>query len=192
MDVKILSEYGYEEALFGLGLSYGKTSGIEIKDLVSNDDLFQSMKKVSTSLSGLGNGHNKFLRMITVYLDINAPLYWWKQFDTYKIGTVAQSESTMHTLMKTPITENCFENGSIIYKSTLDILEAHRQDKLFSCVNNNLPQSYLQRRIVSCNYEVLNTIIKQRYKHKIELWKLFCDTIINTCSYPFLISYKNE
>ena len=89
MKTTILSEYGFHEALLGMGLSHGKTSGITSLWDIHND---ASLKERALKLAGLGSGHDKFLRMIVVTLDITAPLYWWKQFDTYKVGTVAHEE----------------------------------------------------------------------------------------------------
>ena len=104
MRVRIISEHGYSEALFGLGLSHGVTSGES-----PHDFNIARMERVALKLAGKGGGHDKFLRQIAVWLDITAPLYWWKEFDTYKVGTTAQSESTMHTLLKTPLEEKSFE-----------------------------------------------------------------------------------
>ena len=92
MKTTILSEYGFHEALLGMGLSYGKTSGVTSLWDIRDD---AGLKERALKLAGLGKGHDKFLRMIVATLDVTAPLYWWKQFDTYKIGTAAQSESTM-------------------------------------------------------------------------------------------------
>ncbi|MFQ8737578.1 MAG: hypothetical protein ACLSAH_17615 [Bilophila wadsworthia] len=116
MKTTILSEYGFHEALLGMGLSHGKTSGIiSLWDI--RDDA--SLKERALKLAGLGSGHDKFLRMIVVTLDITAPLYWWKQFDTYKVGTVAQSESTMHTLMKKPLTPENSRRCLLICESSM-------------------------------------------------------------------------
>lgn len=111
MKVVILEEHGIDFAFAGLGLSFSVTSStIHEGLLVSPDDpLFDRMMCRAEKLSGLGGGHDKFLRSIIVNMAITAPMYWWKQFDTYKVGTVTQSESTMHTLMVFPINARMFE-----------------------------------------------------------------------------------
>ena len=134
-------------------------------------------------------GHDKFLRQIGVVLDITAPLYWWKQMDTYKVGTVAQSESTMHTLLKNPITNDCFESGKVpdFY---INFLEDLRQDGDFVKLNAWLPQSWLQRRIWTGNYAVLKNIILQRENHKLPEWKFFFDALLPALGHPELLPVK--
>ena len=97
-----------------------------------------------------GSEHRKFLRQIFVAVDITAPLYWWKEFSTYKIGTVSNSTSTMHKLASTPITIDCFENGEMIYSFTIAELEMNRLKYLETKDKNewkrlivNLPESWL-------------------------------------------------
>ena len=110
MRVRLMKEFGYEEALFGIGLSYGKVSGYATPEEAQQHDEWSRLCELAPTLALYGaGGHDKFLRQIGVILDITAPLYWWKQMDTYKVSTVAQSESTMHTLLKNPITKDCFE-----------------------------------------------------------------------------------
>lgn len=185
MKVKIIHEYGIHEAMLGLGLSFGKTSDIELEDILYKDDnISTKMFDRMNVLAGLGNGHDKFLRAINVVLDITAPLYWWKEFDTYKIGTVTQSESTMHTLTKKSITKDMFEDGDSIYQSTIDQLEQDRLNNDFYTLNKNLPHSFLQRRIVSTNYAVLANIIKQRNNHKLPEWVYLCDVVKNQINHP--------
>lgn len=204
MKVSVLGEYGYEKALFGLGLSYGLTSGKRCSpDLFDKLDewdgsgeipkgyeekyvLFQRLEKRARKLALKGNAENKFLRQISVILDIEAPLYWWKEADTYKIGTTAQSESTMHTLMKNPISQNCFEKP--IYEPTLKHLEDLRQAGEFEQLVNELPSGWLQRRILACNYAVLQNIYAQRYDHKLKEWLFFCSSIIALVEHPCFIT----
>lgn len=173
MEVKVISVYGYDEALFGLGLSHGVTSNMTFEEYKTNHDLKERMKQVAERLAPKGLGHNKFLRAIGIVLDITAPFYWWKQFDTYKIGTVTQSESTMHTIMKTPIVSEMFEGG--LDEETVNKLEAFRVAGDFNGLNRYLPQSFLQRRIIFTNYAVLLEISKQRKGHKLPEWKLFLE-----------------
>ena len=139
-----------------------------------------------------GEGHDNYLKGINVQLDVSAPLYWWKQFDTYKVGTVAQSESTMHTLLKRPITRKSFEQGEKIPILWVWYLERLRRKKDFTRLNLFLPNSWLQRRIVTLNYEVINNIIRQRYHHKLPEWQYFCERIWKDADCQALIVQKED
>lgn len=184
MNVVIFEEGGADAALYGLGLSFGLTSGILPCSLVKsdNDHLLERLWKRARKLSGLGNGHDKFLRMLRVDLLITAPLYWWKQFDTYKVGTVTQSESTMHTLMKSPITQDMFEGE--ISPTFIKVLEDFRLAGDFDSLNRYLPHSFLQTRVVSTNYAVLQNILKQRLGHKLVEWRDFCNQVLGQILFP--------
>lgn len=144
-------------------------------------------------LSNSGIDHRKFMRMITVYLDITAPLYWWKEFDTYKVGTVANSCSTMHKITAKEFTledfshEHLQDDSVAVLESVIHILNVHR-DWFNSKVLDDpkidwwqmiqlLPSSYNQRRTVMLNYEVLANIYKSRRNHKLDEWHTFCDWI---------------
>lgn len=187
MKITILSEYGSGEALCGLGLSYGMTSDLDERGVTITEmgNLADSLYTTALSLAGKGEGHDKFLRMYMVTLLIEAPLYWWKQFDTYKIGTVAQSESTMHTLMKKPISVDMFEGG--LADHLLEHLEELRQSGDFDALNRHLPHSFLQQRIVMTNYAALANIIRQRRRHKLAEWRLFCDAVLRGVEDPDLL-----
>lgn len=124
-----------------------------------------------------GTEHRKFLRQIIVSVDITAPLYWWKEFDTYKVGVTANSTSTMHKIASKPITMDCFENGEMIYSFTIAELEMNRLKYLETKDKNewkrlivNLPESWLQTRTVTMNYENVRTMIRQRTNHKLTEW----------------------
>ena len=143
-----------------------------------------------------GSEHRKFLRQIFCSVDITAPLYWWKEFDTYKIGTVSNSTSTMHKLASTPITIDCFEMDGFseiidnykIGKSWQTIttyLEQLRQgynetkDKRYwKELIRLLPESWLQKRTITMNYENILNMYRQRKNHKLTEWsKSFCDWV---------------
>lgn len=166
-----------------------------------------------TRLSKAGTDHRKFMRMITVYLDITAPLYWWKEFDTYKVGTVANSCSTMHKIAEKEFTmedfscehlryscctENEFDNPMNTLEQVIIVLNGCR-DK-YIATNNKfwwwqmiqlLPSSYNQRRTVMLNYEVLANIYKSRKGHKLDEWNSFCDWI-ESLPYAELITGKEK
>ena len=139
-----------------------------------------------------GSPHRKFMRQIFVSVDITAPLYWWKEMDTYKVATVANSTSTMHKLASTPITLKCFEtddmDGSVLLVETaryfVEHLEKCRQEYLktkdtryWKELIRWLPESWLQTRTWTCNYETLRTIYFDRRNHKLSEWHRFCDWI---------------
>ena len=128
-----------------------------------------------TRLRNAGTDHRKFMRMIAVYVDLTGPLYWWKEFDTYKVGTVANSCSTMHNV-------NC--GGLQHMNLTINLLNYYRQKyletkdkKYWWQMIQLLPSSYNQRRTVMLNYEVLANIYKSRRNHKLDEWHTFCDWI---------------
>ena len=146
-------------------------------------------------LRNAGTDHRKFMRMITVYLDITAPLYWWKEFDTYKVGTVANSCSTMHKIHAKEFTledfstehlypevREAFENTIIKYlneaRKTYNFLSdtPSKKDAWWQMIQL-LPSSYNQKRTVMLNYEVLANIYKSRRNHKLDEWHTFCDWI---------------
>ena len=146
-------------------------------------------------LRNAGTDHRKFMRMITVYLDITAPLYWWKEFDTYKVGTVANSCSTMHKIHAKEFTledfscehlypevREAFENTIIKClneaRKTYNFLSdtPGKKDAWWQMIQL-LPTSYNQKRTVMLNYEVLANIYKSRRNHKLDEWHTFCDWI---------------
>ena len=201
MKVTILSEAGYSEALFGLGLSHGVTSGLVFENVCSirksgepewRTDEYKRMEGVAQKLAGKGLGHDKFTRMIQVWLDVTASLTWWKQADTYRIGTTVQSSSTMHTLHKTPITQKLFDVEISIgqLKFLEDLRQCYNETKdmeVWESLIGNLPNSFLQRRIVNCNYAVLANIIYQRRGHKLGAWAIFITAIRSQAQHPELL-----
>lgn len=158
-------------------------------------------------LRNAGTDHRKFMRMITVYLDITAPLYWWKEFDTYKVGTVANSCSTMHKIAAKEFTldefshEHLQEDSVAVLKSVIHTLNVHREwfnNKVLDDPKIDwwqliqlLPSSYNQRRTVMLNYEVLANIYKSRRNHKLDEWHTFCDWI-ESLPYSELITGKEK
>lgn len=151
---------------------------------------------LATHLAKGGSVHGKFRRMIPVYLDITAPLYWWKEFDTYKIGTVANSCSTMHKIHSKEFdisdfsTEHLFGRCEENLWDTIHMLNEYRE-LYISCPSELgpekkdywwqliqlLPSSYNQKRTVMLNYEVLSQIYLYRRDHKLDEWHTFCDWI---------------
>ena len=141
-------------------------------------------------LRNAGTDHRKFMRMITVYLDITAPLYWWKEFDTYKVGTVANSCSTMHKIADKEFTIDDFSvnhltdlsiEGFMALITYLNVLrDRYNLDKNkedWWQMIQLLPSSYNQKRTVMLNYEVLAGIYPMRKNHKLDEWQEFCQWI---------------
>lgn len=137
-----------------------------------------------------GTDHRKFIRQILVSLDVTAPLYWWKEFDTYKIATVANSTSTMHKIHSKPIEladfscDHMTQSTKTQFASWVEYMEQVRlkymQDKNkedWYDLIQMLPSSYNQLRTVTMNYETLNNIYHARKNHKLEEWHIFCDAI---------------
>lgn len=160
-----------------------------------------------------GSEHRKFLRQIFASVDITAPMYWWKEFDTYKVGTVANSTSTMHKLANTPITTECFEmddfenmdtNGSANCHSCWDLVifacEGLRQkynetkDKRYwKELVRLLPESWLQKRTVTMNYENVLNMYHHRKNHKLNEWSGKDDSSKPTfCSWVLSLPYAKE
>ena len=98
IDVDVLNLAGYYEALYGIGLSRGLTSCVSFEEFKDNRELVDRLSSVALSLSCLDGGHNKFLESIVLWVNIDAPRYFWVEFDTYRVGVTKQSESTMYSL----------------------------------------------------------------------------------------------
>jgi hypothetical protein len=182
-------------------------------------DIGPADRDLMTRLRNAGTDHRKFMRMIAVYLDITAPLYWWKEFDTYKVGTVANSCSTMHKIAAKEFTRDDFSTEHIICDGkaehqmlvkntyhnpldamifTVDMLNFCREKyletkdkKYWWQMIQLLPSSYNQKRTIMLNYEVLANIYKSRRHHKLDEWHTLCDWI-EGLPYSELITGKEE
>ena len=157
-------------------------------------------------LAHAGSDHRKFLRQIFVSVDITAPLYWWKEFDTYKVGTVANSTSTMHKIHAKPFERNDFSHdrldkgGLEMLDATVAYLEAERLKFLADKTDRQswhnmiqmLPSSYNQMRTVTLNYENLINMYYARRTHKLAEWHTLCDWILSLPYAKELICIKDE
>ena len=191
----------YEELLFEKGIvkSLDSPGWYEVAILGPND------LGLAQTLVSAGPEHSKFMRQIFVSVDITAPLYWWKEFDTYKVGTVANSTSTMHKLAAAPITKEMFDfdgldlivaEGTAPHSSGWEYrFEDYIEDIITMCetlrlkyieTNNKsywralvqiLPNAFLQTRTVTMSYANLRNIYFQRQNHKLKEWHQFCDWI---------------
>ncbi len=195
-----MNSWEKSDSLFGsdLAIPYAQHNPVVLIDqngvmtFIGDNDL-----DLMTRLCNAGTDHRKFMRMIIVYLDITAPLYWWKEFDTYKVGTVANSCSTMHKIAAKEFDVNDFSHEHVeeltgdeynmsygMLLRTVDILNYYRQkyletkDKVYWWqMIQLLPSSYNQRRTVMLSYEVLANMYKSRRHHKLDEWHTFCDWI---------------
>lgn len=177
INIEILNEAGYCEAMLGLSLSYNQP--------------ICKMKGVADRIYANGS-HGKFLESIAVWLDLTMPRYWWSEMDTYRCGITKQSGSTMHTITKRELTQDDFVNP--IYEGTLKELnlfirmynntdKKDSKNKYFKEIKNNLPEGFLQRRIVCTNYKTIRHIISQRENHRLIEWVEFCKHLKENCRY---------
>lgn len=199
--------FGWHSAIMGMRNpmnSWNKSDSVFYSDFsckIGQNDL-DLMKTLIKS----GAEHRKFLRMIHVQMDIEAPLYWWKEFDTYKVGTVANSCSTMHKIHSKEFTVDDFSHEHLdrfsteVLGWTIKALNGSREDYMKSKSKDDwwqmiqlLPSSYNQLRTVDLNYEVLLNQYFQRKDHKLDEWCIYCEQI--KC-FPYLNDFievlKNE
>lgn len=213
----------WEKSDSGWDTDYFNTTDYDLRTYVeyNGDDSYfigPNDANLMIKLRNCGTDHRKFMRMITVYMDIKAPLYWWKEYDTYKVGTVANSCSTMHKIAAKEFTLDDFSHEHLSYRSIRllgDIISAlndYRYINLDHTAGDSyveedgrvikekdawwqmiqlLPSSYNQRRTVMLNYEVLANMYKSRKNHKLDEWRTFCE-YIKTFPYSELITGKEE
>ena len=216
------NSWGRSDSFFwDAGSSINEAWGIEktVDDFGTEVHIGPNDYTLMKSLAEGGPVHAKYRRMITVYLDITAPLYWWKEFDTYKVGTVANSCSTMHKIHSKEFTLEDFSTEHLFTRSFDDIVEViddlnyWRDIYLNSGMSDNrdgtcrvhekhdkdvwwqmiqlLPSSYNQKRTVMLNYEVLANIYQWRRNHKLDEWHVVCDWI-ESLPYSELITGEKE
>ena len=189
--LKYADIWGFEHAVRGMRNpmnSWDKSDTFVDYDLVL---LGKKDKELMKRLVHAGPSHRKFLRQIFVSVDITAPLYWWKEFDTYKVGTVANSCSTMHKIHDKEFTLDDFSHehlqDDVLNKPFKDIISClnffrqlyvqdHDKDNWWQMIQL-LPSSYNQKRTVTMNYENLLNIYETRRNHKLDEWKDFCKWI---------------
>ena len=160
---------------------------------------------LASRLAKAGSDHRKFLRQIMVSMDITAPLYWWKEFDTYKVGTVANSTSTMHKIQAKEFSREDFSmermtgDAVAMMDAVIACLEAERvkfnetKDKApWHNMIQLLPSSFNQMRTVTLNYEVLINIYYARRHHKLAEWHVLCEAIESLPYAKELITIKDE
>ena len=189
--------WGFEHALRGMRNpmnSWDKSDSVfnGYDGKIENTHIGKNDLELAQRLIKAGSEHRKFLRQIMASVDITAPLYWWKEFDTYKVGTVANSTSTMHKLASTPITLECFETGdfdetavNFSFEQLLASLDELRLEYLSTKDKRYwkelirwLPESWLQTRTITMNYENILNMYHHRKNHKLSEWHKFCEWVL--------------
>ena len=177
MKIYNIEEHGFDRAMRGLARSY-------------NQDI-KNMPEVALKLGPKDLGHNKFLESIVVWMEIEAPRFFWSEFDTYRgdledmKGITKQSDSTMHTLKRQPLTQENFEYT--ILESYLNHLNWKiKNNNPIEEIKNDLPDGFIQGRTVCTSYKVLRNIILQRHNHKVPQWKYFCESMKKLNYYDYL------
>lgn len=199
LKVSNISVTNIENAIRGMRKplnSWDKSDSIYCNDFI----LGEKDKELALNLIKAGTDHRKFLRQIFVSMDIISPLYWWKEMDTYKVGTVTNSCSTMHTIHKNPFSIDMFSvdsNDLKNYYTMWLIPQLEKYRKLYLETNNKeywkdiiqlLPTSYNQMRTWTGNYEVLRNIYHARKNHKLTEWHDFCKIIEKLPYNEFIIN----
>ena len=195
--------FGWEAAIRGMRnpLNSWVKSDSDFKRLKLGSNDYKLMKQLCKA----GKDHRKYMRLINVYRDITAPLQWWKEFDTYKVGTVANSCSTMHKIHAKGFTLEDFSHEHLLpfaeqdLKIIINSLNKYR-DKYLETKDKQywwqmiqlLPSSYNQKRTVQLNYEVLNHMYHSRKHHKLDEWKNFCKLLKNMPYSEFITGEFDE
>ena len=202
--IENIDVYGFEAAIRG---ARNPMNSWHLMDSCYNNGEFEIGEKDHDLLRRLtiaGPEHRKWNRMVTATMDITAPLYWWKEFDTYKVATVANSCSTMHKIQAKEFTLDDFSHEHLeeyprwllsevikeLNKNREDFNETKDKDYWWQMIQL-LPSSYNQKRTVHLNYETLGAMYTQRKHHKLDEWHVFCDTI-KTLPYSEFITREFE
>lgn len=180
MQVNINGVYGMYPAISAMRnplSSWDKSDSSYPDSIIGPKDLALARKLIKA-----GTEHRKFLRQIMVSLDISAPVFWWSEFDTYKIGTTRNSTSFMHIGTRRDLTKNDFEKGTDIeninyINKLLREYREHKSPELFERIRANLPMGYLYMSTVTMNYENVLNMIYQREHHKLSQWRYFCEKL---------------
>lgn len=206
IDISHIQVDGFEASIRGMRNpmnSWDKSDSIfSTPDNIHYCYIGDNDKKLMLSLVKAGSDHRKFMRMINVTMDIKAPLYWWKEFDTYKVGTVANSCSTMHKIHEKEFdiddfsVEHLDAFSRFYFKKIIALLnharvtyEETKDKEAWWQMIQVLPSSYNQLRTVQLNYEVLYSIYFARKEHKLDEWHIFCETILTL---PLMGEFIND
>ena len=211
--------FGWESAIRGMRNPMNSWDKSDSVFTMGDNFIGETDLSLMKKLVKAGSDHSKFMRMINVTCDITAPLYWWKEYDTYKVGTVANSCSTMHKIhaynfdrsdfscerlmfpslqvLDGVITElnflrNLYINGGSAYTSNSTVVDFEARDKrIWDQMIQLLPSSYNQKRTVQLNYAVLRNMYHSRKNHKLDEWRTFCEWIAKL-PYSEIITLKEK
>ena len=202
--IENIDVYGFEAAIRGARNPMNSWDRMDSGYNNGEFEIGENDYKLLKNLTIAGPEHRKWNRMVTVTMDITAPLYWWKEYDTYKVGTVANSCSTMHKIQAKEFTLDDFSHEHLlpVVRERLEediewlnhyreLYNEHKDKDFWWQMIQMLPTSYNQKRTVHLNYEVLGTIYQQRRHHKLDEWYVFCDTI-KTLPYSEFITREFE
>lgn len=188
---------GWEPAIYGMRNPLKSYDKYDSRNDGENFIIGPNDYKLAKNLWQGGTEHRKWMRMIQVWADIWAPRYWWSEYDTYRIGTSANSESTMHKILEEDFNEEDFEwpnfegadwDVEAAFRDYLDLLKTIRaryevgtdSDKNYYLIllKTMLPESFVQKRTVNLNYETLATMYRQRKNHRLPQWReIFCEWV---------------
>ena len=212
MKFETIDVYGFDAAMSGMRnplKSYHKADSVWTVNETETDEIYEigpNDYKLAKSLWKGGPEHRKWMRMVWVWVDITAPRYWWSEFDTYKIGTAANSESTMHTLLKEDFSRNQFEwpvfegkdwDLEAVFKDYINNLKMARdranaspkeKEYYHKILKSMLPESFLQKRTICLNYEVLANMYRQRKNHRLPQWNKYFVEWVKTLPYSEFIT----
>jgi hypothetical protein len=186
MQVKVLKEAGYEEALLGMAFSY-RDQSIPLNEWWDDAKKNRAIARAE-SLCDKDGGHNKFLESIRVWVYIQASRAWWQEFDTYRIDITKQSTSTMHTLSKRYAKRSDFEAGTL--DQMIDVFNALLDTKPdIATLKENLPEGFLQERIITTSYKTLRYILEQRANHRYKHWNKLQTELYNQLEHKELLPW---
>lgn len=176
MKIYDIEEHGFHRAMRGLARSYNQK--------------VENMPEVALKLGPKDLGHNKFLESVVVWMEVEAPRFWWSEMDTYRVGITKQSDSTMHTLTRRPLIDEDFEcgcQGDYLPYLNRQIERCKKKYITIAALKNDLPDGFIQGRSICTNYKTLRHIILQRWSHKLPQWQLFCFTLMSELEHaPYL------
>jgi hypothetical protein len=176
MEMNLLEVAGFYPAVMSVRAalkSYDKSDSTKDKIGLKDKELIEQLVKA-------GPEHSKCIRQIHAWFSVEAPRFWWQEFDTYRIGIEKGSESTMHTITSRPLEFGDFDDEGIPEKQLEilnDLIETYNQNKhpeIFLAIKRILPEGFLQKRFVCSSYQALRTIYGQRLNHRLPHWRVFC------------------
>ena len=201
MEIKVIRVEGLDIACEAMRLSFNsKPNEVRIKSS-QGINLWESDVELLKKLIVSGDSHSKAVRMATVWLDLTMPRYWWSEFDTYKQGTTAMSESSVHKMLSRIKSGNlsvddfyCNNEGvtDAVVDAVRNMENAVRAGMAIEDIKQMLPESFLQRRIVCTNYQTLRHIYFDRRNHRLPIWHKFLDELLKQLPFPEFVTIEKE